>query len=1580
MDRNDYTLFRRLMLSVLTVVMPCLSALATDVVVADANGNELTYSYDTADGPATFMRVKSYAKDASKAGHIIIADAVTDANGVSHEVKYIVSGVGNRGDLVSIVFGRNIVATCGADGSGSDAFRSCKKLESVTLNAKLEILGRYCFRDCIALKSINLSAATSLTTIKYDCFQDCDALTSISLPASVTMLEDYAFYGCDALTEVKFATNSKELTFGNGVFQNCKALTAFTFPQNLAAMGDGTLDGCEALTSVAFNGSPKALKTIARNTFASCTSLESITLPDEVEELGVGVFYNCTSLKEITFGKGLLSLGNDYTVFGDKMPNLKKLTFPGANYPFKRNYAMHTLDVTLYVHPDLVDTYRTTEYTKWYHSVVIGHTTTASVSTSAGGQLESKVRAKGDPADLLELTVSGPLNGTDINFLHQQLWGLEKLDLGNARIVTGGDKYVRWHWDNNQVNQANNNLYSTEDDVVGDFMFYDMPCLQRLQLPSGTTAIGEYAICQDRQHGTFFKLTYCPIPSGVKRIGQCAFRYAGITEVNVPKGVTELPYAVFWHCEKLQKATLPEGLKTIGHGPFSECYELVEVNMPSTVESIDVYAFYNNYKRTTPLVIPNGCKTIGNYAFMRNYVMPSVKFGNSVETIGSSAFSGCYAIEAAELPETVTKIGDRAFQDCDSLRTFKFPQNIKQVPEWCFEWCDNLTSVTLADGTTRIGSSAFSTCIKLKDINLSEQKSLTFIGSYAFYKTALKGNISLPNQITQIDNDAFRGCPELVSINVPTGIDYVPCAFVRECPQFTTIKMHPSIRTVKSYAFENCPLVTTVDLNDQITTIEEYAFYRAKAFTLTKLPEAVTFLGHSAFRETAITGTLTLPTGLKTMQNCVFGGSTIEGIVIPEGMTGFGTDNFYGCKSLTSVKLPSDMVAVPTNTFHDCTALESINLPEGLTTIGYAAFCKTGLTSITLPESIKKIESYAFEDTKLSTFRVPDGFTDDMGSYALLNCKQLRTVYFGRNQDYSQWSSFTCVYGCDSLQLMRVYAGVPPKSDKSRKDFRFNCVLEVPEDQVQLYKEADFWKDFKEIRGIFMGDVMNDRDFALMQELYDKLGGANWPKPWDLSNNHHAVGKWAGVTTVRTGDTTSQTYCISAIDLSGQGLKGTLPASLFRLPELKTLNLSNNQIEGDLTTIISGQNIAPLTEVNLQGNRLTGDIYAFASKLPELTKLDLSYNRLTDISQPVSKEKLANNKFLYNYQFIDYTTHQAVVPEGAPVVDITVGVPATIEMNRLMTYRHNNQDYGFTSRDLGRIYYSNSNGWNVDWELYQTDGLWDLYQNDGDYYRTLKAKKGEPTPYSLYTSNWQTILLRFTWVDGDVNTDQTVDVQDLQSVIYYALNDHKPINQPFNFGAADDNSDDNVNVIDITRSIAYVLSNRRSASANARSNNNNVREGSQNLLYFTGSDLSLTNADEVAAMQFDVIGASKHDISVSPDVSSRFSVAMDNTPSGVRVVLYSPTGNALPAGTHKLMMQLPAGVTVGEAVLTNKEAHRLSVSINGEVSTTIDELGIDPSADLPIYDLGGRQLGPWNTLPAGIYVVRKQGQTYLLRK
>ena len=52
------------------------------------------------------------------------------------------------------------------------------------------------------------------------------------------------------------------------------------------------------------------------------------------------------------------------------------------------------------------------------------------------------------------------------------------------------------------------------------------------------------------------------------------------------------------------------------------------------------------------------------------------------------------------------------------------------------------------------------------------------------------------------------------------------------------------------------------------------------------------------------------------------------------------------------------------------------------------------------------------------------------------------------------------------------------------------------------------------------------------------------------------------------------------------------------------------------------------------------------------------------------------------------------------------------------------------------------------------------------------------------------------------------------------------------------------------------------------------------------------------------------------------------------------------------------------------------------VVTSIDELSISESEfnDAKIYDLSGRRVGKWHSLPAGIYVVNVNGKQFKVRK
>lgn len=1518
----------------LTLFVLCalpLSVLADSVTVADANGNELTYSFEGADGPATFTGINAYSADEAKAGRIIIADAVTDGEGNSHPVLYVSGSVSNRSELRSIVFGKNIVSTGGADGESNDAFYNCQKLESVTLNAKLETLGRYTFQNCYYLRHVNLSEATSLKTIKYSAFMDCDRMEPLTLPASVSTLEERAFWGLDSLTAFTFAPGSQ--------------LTA-----------------------------------IPANCFYDCSSLQSITLPDGVQTVGNGAFYSCEELDEINFGTGLQTIANDYYLFyGDN--KLRKLVFPGAIYPFTASVWLPA-DVMLFVNPALVDTYLTTDYTKNYQVIAIGSTTDFSVTTTAGGQLQAKVEALGQPQNLLSLTVSGPLNGTDIDYIHRAMRNIEVLNLTAASIVPGGDSYHQWNVAANGTATIETYYgpWNTEKDVISRCMFYNMPTLRSLSLPAGAKAIGEWACAQDRNQT--LRLQHIDLPAGVDSIARNAFQWAGITEVTVPVGVKRLEQETFWNCRNLKRVTLPDGITYIGPSCFSECHKLQQVNMPASVETIDQYAFYDNYQRTTPLVLPASLKTIGQSAFAYNYVLPSVTFSDGLTSVGPYAFRDCRIIEQARLPESVTTVGGDVFYNCDSLRTFTFPQNIKEVPWGFLESCDALTSVTLADGTTSIASYAFNNCPRLASINI-DQPTLTSLGDYVFQNTAFT-TFTLPNSVTSAASCIFQRCAQLTSVNVPTGLDYVPYDYCYECPKLTSVQMHNGIRTVRHNAFVRCKLLPTIELNDQITSIEYRAFEGCEALVLDRLPAALTFIGDAAFSNCkAITGTLTVPDGVTQIDNSAFAATAITAAVLPDGLTKMGTGLFCDCDKLVSVKLPTTLTRLPNYTFQRAKALRTISLPATVREIGWAAFDDSGLESITLPDSLRLIETYALNGTQLRTIRIPDATETVQWGFAQ-SCKRLKSAYLGRNMNYAYINDFNYFNGCDSLQLLRIYAGTPPAiSEYYSSAYRANCVLEVPEDQVGLYRQTNVWKDFKEIRGFFMGDVLNDLDYAVLCKLYRQTDGQNWKSThWDLTNDHHATGKWPGVTTATKGNVSSasaagQTYYITAIDLHQQDLDGQLPDSLFLLPQLQTLNLSNNRLAGDLGLLCSNMAaapLAPLTDLNLQGNRLTGDLYPLAARLQDLKTLDVSYNQLTDISQPLPATITSFNA---DFQFIDLLTHQVVspLPAVAPVTDITAGVATDIPMSSLYTYNHSARNYSYSPSSLARCYYTYS--WSYDWELTRdSEGLWNLYADNGN--DVLRAPKDEVTIFTG-NSSWRTLLLRFTWDDGDVNADQTVDVADLQSVIYYALNDRRPGQQMFNYTDADANTDKAIDVRDVVGSVDRILAYDEPAASRARIYNKVKADDGRNLFLLNGDALTLCNTDAVATLQLHVSGARAEELTVDSDLRGTFSVSMRNVADGVRIVVYSAAGNTLAPGEHRLLASLPAGATVTDARLADADARHLGFSLGG-TATAITPVGSGLPASSPVFDLQGRPLGSWSTLPQGVYIINVNGKQVKVKK
>ena len=89
--------------------------------------------------------------------------------------------------------------------------------------------------------------------------------------------------------------------------------------------------------------------------------------------------------------------------------------------------------------------------------------------------------------------------------------------------------------------------------------------------------------------------------------------------------------------------SLPEGLKTIGNYAFYQCFNLTEIVVPDSVTSIGQYAFGSCQAATT------------------------VTLGSGVTSIASGAFYGCWELkEVVSKPTTPPAIADKwVFYDCD---------------------------------------------------------------------------------------------------------------------------------------------------------------------------------------------------------------------------------------------------------------------------------------------------------------------------------------------------------------------------------------------------------------------------------------------------------------------------------------------------------------------------------------------------------------------------------------------------------------------------------------------------------------------------------------------------------------------------------------------------------------------------------------------------------------------------------------------------------------------------------------------------------------------------------------------------
>lgn len=220
--------------------------------------------------------------------------------------------------------------------------------------------------------------------------------------------------------------------------------------------------------------------------------------------------------------------------------------------------------------------------------------------------------------------------------------------------------------------------------------------------------------------------TKVTVSSPVKRIGAGAFMFdENLQELVVGSSVEEIGYGAFERCENLKSVTLPDTLKKIENYAFY-CVGITKIDIPKGLTELPEGAFSSSMLES--VTIPGNIKTIGKSAFIACENLQEIVISDGVENIEEYAFRGC-GLKTVEFPESVKNIGEFVLAYCSNLKSVTLPEGLTSISRYCFCYT-GLESIIIPESVTEIGEFAFEGCQNMKRVEVPP--TVTSIGGGAF--------------------------------------------------------------------------------------------------------------------------------------------------------------------------------------------------------------------------------------------------------------------------------------------------------------------------------------------------------------------------------------------------------------------------------------------------------------------------------------------------------------------------------------------------------------------------------------------------------------------------------------------------------------------------------------------------------------------------------------------------------------------------------------------------------------------------------------------------------------------------------
>ncbi len=816
-------------------------------------------------------------------------------------------------------------------------------------------------------------------------------------------------------------------TIGENAFKNNSTVKTIVLSDNIESIGESAFEGCTALKTIAFNGNlkridskafykcasldalrfPSALTRIYGFAFAECSSLKNVDFPDGIRGIGYRAFYHCSSLETIVYPlswKETYSYSyKDGEIFAE-CGKLKSITVPEgitgiAPYAFKG-----CKNLTGIVIADSV--------------TGIGEYAFEDCDGLTSIELPENLKSIGAYAfSGCDSFVSITIPDTLTSMGYRAFYNSKNLKRVNYPVSWKESPAYSYHngYAFSSCPKLTEFVIPEGVKVVAPYAFSGCTSLKSVTMPDTLTTIGRDAFSECTG------LSQIILPDKVTEVGVNAFcGCIGLKSIQLPEGLDNVYAYAFKGCTGLTKVELPDSITKIGHNAFAECTGLKEINYPLSWTECPSYSYrqgsiFYGCKNLTRLTIPEGVKSVPEYAFEDCGNLKTVIFASTVSEIGRWTFKNCTGLTSIVLNEEMKEIGQSAFEGCSGLESIWIGEKVTSIHEKAFLNCDKAKLVIhgVENSETQIWADKYGYTFSTEVINAKKVSvSGTIIDSksagienvqiviYDIKKQEIVSRMSSDDQGNWVCEDMDQGKDYKISYYHPY-YEFVPAVTLINTNEDLKVDAIHGQRVVNEITETPGEKFTYKILNGSYISISGYTGEETEVVIPGQIDGyTVQAIGGNAFKNHSAIKTIVLPDNAESIGESAFEGCTaLKTIVFNGSLKRIDSKAFYKCTSIDVLRLPNALNRIYGYSFAECSALKNVDFPDSVIGIGYRAFYScASLETISYPLSWKETYSYSYKDGeifaecgKLKSITVPEGITG-IAPYAFKGCKNLTGI------------------------------------------------------------------------------------------------------------------------------------------------------------------------------------------------------------------------------------------------------------------------------------------------------------------------------------------------------------------------------------------------------------------------------------------------------------------------------------------------------------------------------------------------------------------------------------------------------------